>query len=347
MNDSNNSFLSRSYCTRLILPINVYVYPILNSTGILLNTFSAITFLAIIKNKTMIKNQGFMFHYLFIRSINDGCLFLASMFSVIYFCENECALSKSYIAQLWYIWIFFYFTCVTELYSTILEILATFDRLLIIHQYFKKFKFYKTKLFFILVNVISLAYCLTFYIHRLFELRIESSILSNQTNSRIYRTVYTEFYFTNLDINMRFMHSLVRDLVGISLILVANILIFINIRKALLTKEKMVHNKEHRGNIEHREKEVSIMVLMTGTVFIVGHTPIFFYYLPVNLFQNNQECFFEIFRLVLLLSYWVGFFFYYYSNLIFRKNFHAILFKCLKKSPSVNNSTLDHTPPLH
>lgn len=146
---SNNLFLnttlnqsSGAFCTTLSKISTVYVYPIVHFSGVVLNTFNTVTFYSIVTSKSVIKSQGYMYYYLFIRSINDLSLFIANLFSVFYFCDNNCAISRTYWVQIWYISCFSYFSLLTELFSTFLDILATYDRFFLIQQYVKNLEFF-------------------------------------------------------------------------------------------------------------------------------------------------------------------------------------------------------------
>lgn len=122
-------------------------------------------------------------------------------------------------------------------------------------------------------------FCAVFYIHRIFSFQI---IYLNETSYVGYKLINSPSFYTDLDKNLRFAHTIIRDIMGVILIFLGNILIFSTMKRTLSKKEKVVKNV----GSEKREREISKMVIMSGGMFIIGHTPIFVFYLPGNLFKN-------------------------------------------------------------
>lgn len=331
MNNSQNSTRD-SACYVVSQIITVYLYPFLNITGIFFNLFNAFTFYSIIKKNANVK--GYLYKYLFVKSLNDCFLFCVNIFSIGYFCFG-CPSSYTYWMQIWYISSFAYFSLATELYSTFLDILACLDRLLLITSIFDKLKFYQSKYFSHIVIIFLMIFSLVFYIHRFFDFEIYPINDSSQ-----YRIRNTDFFFIDFSKAMRLAHIIIRDVFGLTLIILFNSMIMITFKKQMKKKEKLTSKKPTRQ--DRKDREVTLMVLCNGIVFVFGHTPIFICYLPFFNF-TNFTCFFDISRFILIFSYWIGFFFYYSFNLQFRRRFKELfgtLFKKAKTADTVTEASL-------
>lgn len=327
MNNSLNS-TGNSACYVVSQIITVYLYPFLNITGIFFNLFNAFTFYSIIKKNSNIK--GYLYRYLFAKSLNDCYLFCVNIFSIGYFCFY-CPSSFSYWMQVWYISCFAYFSLATELYSTFLDILACLDRLLLITNLFDKIKFYQYKYFSHISILFLMVFSLVFYSHRFFDFEIYPI-----NNSSQYKIRNTEFYRIDFSRAMRLAHIIIRDVCGLTLIILFNTMIMVNFKKQMKNKEKLTSKKLSKQ--DRKDREVTLMVLCNGIVFVFGHTPIFICYLPFFSF-GNFTCFFDISRFILIFSYWIGFFFYYSFNLQFRRRFKELFGIKFSKSKTADTNT--------
>ncbi|RNA23280.1 hypothetical protein BpHYR1_033079 [Brachionus plicatilis] len=327
MNNSQNAS-GKPACYVVSQIITVYLYPFLNVTGIIFNLFNAFTFYSIIKNNKNVK--GYLYKYLLAKSLNDCYLFVVNIFSVGYFCFN-CPNSYTYWIQVWYITCFAYFSLATELYSTFLDIFACLDRLLLMTSLFDKLKFYQSKYFSYIVIFFLMIFSLVFYVHRFFDFEIYAI-----NNSSQYKIRNTEFFTIDFSKTMRWLHIIIRDVMGLTLIIAFNTMIMINFQKLMKKKEKLTSKKLSRQ--ERKDREVTLMVLCNGVVFVFGHTPIFICYLPLFNF-TNFSCAFDISRFILIFSYWIGFFFYYSFNLQFRRRFKELFGIRIIKSKTTDINT--------
>lgn len=304
------------FCLDMSRIMNVYLGPVKNLTGIILSILNSISFYYLMKKQK--KTQGFLYKYLFIRSIDETILFIANSFSIFYFCLSKCSSSTSYIMQIWKIYFYFYVSFVTIMYSTFLDILASIDRFFLINSLFKKFNFYKSKYYYFILTPLLGFFCVVFYINRIFEYEIVPIV--NSTN--MYKIQFTDYYFLDkTSQNLRLLNVFMRDFISTVLIMLLNILILFSLKKSLSNKKLIFPNFKSST----KERQVTFMVLLNGLKFLIGHTPIFIYYLDIEPLAKIT-CFYDFSRFMIIFSYWIGFFIYYIFNRQFRKSFNSIIF---------------------
>ena len=318
-------------CDTADLIVTIDLFPIVYSIGLILNTLCSIIFYRIaFTDKRQKEESNKMFEIYFYKSLNDTFLFFINMFSSFYFCYS-CDAKYSLLMSIWYILFNFYLTLILELNSTYLEVLATLDRYLTINPQLKqRIKIFNSKHFYLVYMIILLFFSMAFYIHKFFEYNIIHTI-SNSTVK--YQVVSSDFTKTNLDKDLKYIHVILRDMLGISMLFTLNILILKTMHTIFKNKKKIKNLKEK--SIEDAEKRTTQMVVMSNVIFIIGHTPICLYYFQIS-YLNNITCFYNFTRANLFLSYSVDFFIYFGYNKRFRDKLFNIM-KSTQYQPSVSH----------
>ena len=323
MNASSNQTVMEDTGCPLINASNFiyyYLLPVISAVGVVSNLFSTIVFYQIIK---MVKMNGRMFNYLFLKSINDLLQFIFQIFSPVYYCV-QCEASRSYASIVWYIGFFYYAECVVELISGWLEVLATLDCLVVIT---KKAKFVNSKFFAICAISFLHIYAPLFYLFWLFSLDIVRDTSVATTVS--YTSQVTPFFYTNFVKYMRYLHSIVRDFVIFIILVILNFFILIFLKKNTLRKKDLLKGGHQTVSAEKAEKNNELMIMLIGINYLIGHFGSILYYVPFPASPQFWNCFYDFNLIPFYISYIVNNLMYYFFNKNFRKyanqNFKTIL----------------------
>ena len=137
----------------------------------------------------------------------------------------------------------------------------------------------------------------------------------------MFQVKFTDYYyFDHISQNMRLFNVIMRDFISTVLIMLLNILILFSMKKSLGNKKLI--SQTFKSNA--KERQVTFIVLLNGLKFVIGHTPIFIYYLDIEPLKKIT-CFYDFSRFMVIFSYWFGFFLYYIFNRQFRKIFNSII----------------------
>jgi hypothetical protein len=308
-----------------------YVLPVISALGIVVNLFSSIVFYLMNKN---IKLPGQMFKYFFLKSVNDMLQFVFQIFSPVYYCDG-CTEKTTYGGAVWYIAFFYYAECVVELCSSWLEVFATLDCLVIIT---KKFRFINTKTFCYTASILIHVYALVYYLFWFFSLSIEKDI-----DSDYFIVKTTEFYTTKLVVIMRYIHTIQRDLIVFILLLLLNILIFIQFKSNTTRKVKLLNVKNKIQKTTHvsfsvgdmttnqtvernkyrsaekAERNNRNMIVLVAINYFIGHFGSILYYIPFPASAEFWSCFYDLDLTPFYLSYIIHNVFYFIYNKHFYK----------------------------
>ena len=313
MNASSNQTLMEDTSCPLVNAskfIYYYLLPVISAIGILSNLFSTIVFYQIIK---MVKVNGRMYNYLFLKSINDLLQFIFQIFSPVYYCV-QCETSRSYGSIVWYIGFFYYAECVVEIISGWLEVLATLDCLVIIT---KRAKFINSKLFAICAISFLHIYAPIFYLFWFFSLDIV--VDTSVTTSVSYTSQMNPFFYTDFARYMRYLHSIVRDFVVFITLVILNFFILIFLKKNTLRKKDLLKSDKHTASAEKAEKNNELMIMLIGINYLIGHFGSILYYVPFPASPQFWNCFYDFNLIPFYISYIDNNLMYYFFNKNFRK----------------------------
>lgn len=320
-----------SFCDDFANVYNTYLDFSISFIGSILNLLCIIGFLNIKEIRHQSKTN--LFRYLLGKSIVDSYNVIRnSIFSSVFCRPDDCFLTKYYIACNISLVINNYIGRVTLLMSILLELAANFNRYRVITN---KFTFFD-KISIHLKILIIVFYCFAFYIYIFFQencLIPNELILSNETMS--YYIYVTNFTNTNLGIVLKFMHTFVRDVVCIILIMVLNILILIFMRQSFKRKRELAPNTpssaakiEQNRKLEKSENNLTYMILTSSLINILGHMVLFINLLPIDSIKYNS-CFNSVAPFLLYFSYSINFFVYYFFNKNFKRYFKINFIKIL------------------
>ena len=294
-------------------------------------------------------------------------LFINS-FRPVYDCAS-CSLSKTYFAQIYFIYFLVYGLGVCELAAFIYQILSAYSCYSLIKSRAKEnsnTNFSSSLTCIIICIVVFLASFATF-IYNIFEYDIKTNQTSTQT---LYYSEFNEFGSSS---SRKIIESVVictRDILGILLMITINILLFVNVkryveRKRLLSltfNNKVLseinvncnnHNQNNQKLSSDQEKHgrkvetrTALMVMIACLNCLIGRLPISIFFIYRNLiapddsiepFRSISELILRIGILCINISYCLKFFFYYFSNRKFRniyKRYFAVFVGFFRKTKS-------------
>ena len=331
LTENNKSTLENSWpyakfqinCDEASSFVQTYLFTLIYFGGSLLNILCVIVFRKILYPKIdkAKENKNSIFEIFFFKSITDSMLFISNTFSLLYFCQS-CESKDSWVMQVWYIVINDYFTRVTQGLSMCLEIIATFDLLLSINTSLKNcLSIFKYKNFNRLSMTMGLMFCAGFYCYIIFENEIVPNI-SNGT--LIYKIQNTIFYSSTLRNILYATHSVLRDVIGMIILMTLSILIIKSIQNLIKNKKYLLKNIENdsiKKLIKYKRRTIQ-MIFVTNLINIILHAPICIYTFQPN-YLTSISCFRELTRTLLKISYLMGFFIYF----TFNKKFRQVMFK--------------------
>lgn len=214
-----------------------------------------------------------------------------------------------------------YVATMCSLMSTITEVFVNLERLIAIidaKKYSKYLNFNYSIAFIIL-------YPLLFYIFKFFDTYVESRF-DPMTNSTFYLIKTSKQPVFEV---LRFIHSLVRDVLCVSILFFINLLLMYRFRMLLSRKKQIEQNLGHTSNAR-KENNLTIMFIITGFICIVGHVPMFIRYLPVQTIKNlidSTNWFTRLAEDFFYLSISLDFFVYMIFDLKFRATFFSLFFQ--------------------
>lgn len=314
-----------------------YLVTIINFFGSILNLFSAYIFKKILDSQIEQRNSSFssnkrMYQYLFFKSISDSFSQIFMILSPFYFCEKF-LISLTLVMNLWYI-IFYWFIadCLTTV-SGLLEIAATFDCYISINN---RIKWIKEKKSFL--TILFLIYFLSFCYHLFyfFMLNITKRVELNSLNQTI--TKYSvEYNFKTPFKELNYIESFFRGFVVLFLLLIINLAILIELKKASKRKDEfhsssirsvssntVTNNKviNKRKLCKSAERRKIMMIFTIFIIYFIGQTS----YVINNFFSSEYLFKFSVF--LFDFSYSIYFFVYLFFNLKFREIFLSIIKIC-------------------
>ena len=295
--------------------IKLIILPTISALGILFNSLNAIIFSIILVKG---KQKSNFFKYLFVKSISDTFQFIFRVLSPLYYTQDV-SISDSYFSQIWYIWLGGYGEYITELYSDILEVLATLDCYSCLNA--KYLKFLQAKKFFLCSIIVCFVYACLFYTFYIFELKIVDSSTVNNSDYTGFYVDYTQFHYSIEAKIIKLVDTTIRDLVISLALIILNILIFHFIKKSINFKRVLYQNNTDRAKaLEKTKSKNKIMVIVIGVVHIVGHLPFIVYNLPFEKGGGFWACYYYVSAVPFYASYMTGFIIYLCFNKSFFKN---------------------------
>jgi hypothetical protein len=325
----------------LFMKITVrYLQGTLDVIGIIFSLLCLIIFRTILKEEEShsFVSRSLMHKYLLVKSINELYFFTSDILIFFYQCE-DCRFRELFIVQIWYIYSSWFVEESSLTFSTLLEIAATFDCLIVIHNKLKFFR--ERKIWFYFVIIFSIFISIILQIHVIFHFKIvhKNGTFFNMTKVSI---VYKIENVKKSDVYLYLLFSsLVRDWLSLFVLLLLNSLILLSIKK-LVEKRRMREksdNKNINGNLVRNsmnaEQNKAKMILVFFINFIISHSVSFYLGLPFKINQN-YICYDNIRWSLLTIGNVFPFFIYFYFNKRFKKYITQLFLKL------VNNNRVYH-----
>jgi hypothetical protein len=307
-----------------------YVFLPVNIIGFLLNILCIIVFC---HSKQLRLNESNIFKYLLVKSICDAFILsrnvvfkLFEKYLYLFFNIESCLMTVIYN---------FYIGRISLLLSMLCEVATNFDRFRTIANRYC----FMNKLSFLIKILIIILYCLVFYIYvfyqdQCFEVKTNSSLISNMTSVNKYDIILVNsFIESNLGKFFRFFHSFFRDCILIIIIIILNITTLVFMRNSFRRKRALNYRPSNNTNQNNRnakldkaERNLTFMIFTSSLVNFIGHFVQFIWFLPLNELKNST-CLNEIGTILLYLSYSINFFVYYSFNKHFKNYFKHYIIK--------------------
>ena len=317
-----------------------YLNTVINITGAILSLFCFIIFLNSQFSDTFYK-------YKKVEIIFIGLSLFSYGLRPFVYCKDS-VVSTLYISQMIHL-INRYVRSVFETTATLCCILSS------LYFYLKliKSKFnILSRVSYKLVSAILLTFSAILFLYRSLEFKIdEQSILTNSSkydnNETIqlvcklnYKTSRSDLFKTFFFRFNRIASFLIADGILVFILMIINMLSFIEIKKSLKAK-KYIHRQcstiKMRSNIKNAENSIKIMVFVGSFITIIGKFPLFIYYLLDTLLDSSK---FEIRAGLGLLSfisytifsitYSINYVLFFFLNKTFKKVFLDYLSRIIK-----------------
>jgi hypothetical protein len=298
-NETNFSPISNNLITKNILRVIIFL-------GIITNIICFFVFSEIIRKLKHYK--GFMFKFLLTKSINDLAFFSVLLTdtilnSIIVNQLNQVTDERTYL--IWKIYFMYFLSNFLMLTSGFLDITATLDCYINITG---KLRWLRKKRYFYIQLVLVYAISITlnsFFIIKRDEIKVDMYTLSPILNA------------------IKIIQNTFRDLITGILLISLNLLIFIFTRVSMKRKVniQVISHNYCISQMSERIKQTDLrqirMILLICLNYLLGHLPIFFFNFRTIFNDHINFLFYWIADIILMVSFLVPFFIYYYSNLTF------------------------------
>lgn len=331
--------------------MNIYVIPVIGLFGSIFNFLCFLIFL----NKEF---KELVYKYLKVESLLLTIHLFLQIFRPIHFVRTNITLSCSLFAQIYQFFLLNYLASIIEMTTFILHILSTLDFYFLISNMNKNFPRISNINYKIVALVVFVFSALAF-LFQPFQggIYIQHVIFTDSGTRELYQDwiyLMAETYFfrtTFKKIYELFWFSF-RDGVLLFIIIILNILIYIQVIKSLNNKKKMLKksgnvpvlkdemnsnenesvnknetkkNQSKNKNKEDRAvKKLTIMVVLGCINTIVNRTPVLILFIMRNIigWTGPVPTFNAVAGLIVYATYSLYFFLYFYSNKRFRKVFY-------------------------
>lgn len=318
--------------------------PLASLIGLISNLACFLTFNSPeFKSKSKIKDN--MYGYLKIEAFFIILNLSLQIFRFIVFEKTVRLNLLSKIYEFYMLWIL---AGVLEMSALLSHLASTIDFYMIIKNKEIDFKWFQnvSKYFIaILMFVLSfLSFSYMIFCFKVNSWKIESLNEFNQTiTDLIYTIDETEFHKTRTKTVIEIIAYLTRDGLINLILSFLNIMIFINVKKSLKNKQRVIYKPSSRASaiginqpvadnkIKNANTQVMLMVIMTCLNNAFGRTPVLVVFILRNFlnlyFINNTLN--KLACLAVYISYILNLFIYFFTNSIFRRVFKRGLLKVL------------------
>ena len=302
--------------SELLLDIifNCYANSICSIIGFLLSIVCFFTF-----NNSIFKLNYYNYFKMEISLIGFD-LFL-TIFSICNYCPLL-SLKSTYALVAYKFYGLWYFKSVLELSANLCCIFGTLNFYCIIAK--KNLTWLKiiSNISYIKVCSCLFIFSCAFFSYRLFEINI-ISVFDNKTNqSDHYVMSKTKFAESKIYGWLTLLTYSFRDLITTLILLILNLLIFINVKKAISNKKYLQNrnlDSNEQRNIKSTENSLKLMVFFGNFNNILGRLPLLIYFYNSYLIKFESAWLLDISILIIYLSYIIKFMLYFFTNKLFKK----------------------------
>ena len=295
---------------------------ILIATGVILEALTLVVFLHPKMNEA--KSGSNMNTYLLAKTVCDMYYFLYFVFSQNVMCSS---CSGIYARGWQYVLIITgYFYSMATCLSITFEFLATFDRYVFIS---KRFKIYQKVNHKIVIGVLFLLAMVVFVPKFFYNSILTHEVKTDAGNVTVYSYTFSDFYFTPAIRAYAFLISIYRDGIILAAIMIANVFVLIEMRKAFMRKRNVAGGSQAQAaKMERAERNLSLMIVFSGLWIIMGHILYFVLHLPLptkilTMMSYNLYHFLAVFFAHVHLQ--CAFFLYLGFNNVFRETLIEIM----------------------
>jgi hypothetical protein len=314
-----------TFCELFIQLHQKYFYLAISGIGIILNLLSSFAFIV---SKDLAKYKGNVFKYLLFKSICDS--FIASInFFFSFIDQNFSSFFEKVdflcnLRQIFYFYLFYTLTSV----SILCDVGSSFNRYRCISN---KFSFLNRIPFLVKIGLM-VGYSAVFYIYYFFNRECVYFKIANSTQFIKKFNYSTTFDTSILGQIIYFWNSFIRDGICVFLIILFNILILILVRETNKRKQRLTNNKQNssRKKSEQAQINLTILVLITSLLNVIGHAPKFLLNLPFFKSLRSNTCFFNLQTFLFISLHSFSFVVYYAFNNHFRHFYKAIILKSIQ-----------------
>jgi hypothetical protein len=298
----------------------IYIEEVLIIVGTISNLICLIVFTKILKQVQSCQ----LYNYLFMKSLNDFFMFLLLIINPFYKLDYFNNIRYLLVMQIWYKYYDHYFKQVFKLMSILFEVIATFDCYISIVNN-SKLKFLITKSFFYINTSIVFVFSVLFILIKLFVYDI---VL--KADKKRYTIVKNQLYYSDNYRIFSFLNKTLRNLVLPIVLIIINILIYIQLRNISTFKKNLTSNNSIAVSTSIKAKENKIKMILACTInLILLQTPSIFYSF-FGKFTNNDsfwECYGALFSFLSTISYITPILIYFSYNKVFKEYFRKTIIR--------------------
>jgi len=261
-------------------------------------------------------------------------LFLASLRPICYYTYSD--VTKTYFSQIYLIYFLIYFTSVLEMSAILTQITASLTYYLMITN---------TNIFLIYISskkvtLVIFIFSILIYLYQCFQFDINAKYVTiNNVTQTYYVMEPNSFFDSEIKKIIEIVAFIIRDGINSLILIVMNILIFLNIKRYSKNKNSLFKNKyqNERSIQDETTKEISnfslkkismkvaIMVWMTCLNCLFGRIPILVSYI----YRNISSDFYALYLIdrIAVLTVYVSYALYFFIYLTSNKKFKDTVFK--------------------
>jgi hypothetical protein len=317
-----------------VLPIFLYVCPILGIVGLFLNVLVFIVLSDAEFKETLYK-------YLKIEAMFIGTNLFVTCFRPVHY-KKEDWYSKSYFSYFYLVYGLHFLASILEMAAILAQLCSTLDFYLLISNYHKRFKLFRVVKYYKTMGLAIFLFSVLLYLYQIFDKKITCYMVQYENSlRRLCRDEPTEFSETLAKKSLEMGVFILRDFVFLLLLMALNVLIFFQVKRSMKNKKSVlkyvIHNRKEEKvaikydsstqetlkSIERTQQRATLMVFFNGLNYFFGRTPILIYFVWYNLedWSDSLLLCLQIAVLAVYLSYTLKFFLYCYSNNKFKRSF--------------------------